>query len=115
MNRERAARRAVRIDLDTGAQELVIAWEDGLIGRLALARLRRLCPCAACQQTRQQASKPGSLPLLQGDARTATAAVRAVERVGRYGLRIIWADGHDDGIYPFAWLRELATAPASSR
>jgi DUF971 family protein len=31
----------------------------------------------------------------------------AVESVGRYALRVRFADGHDTGIYSFELLREL--------
>ena len=44
--------------------------------------------------------------LLQGAASTATAVADGFVRVGRYGLRIVWADGHDTGIYTFDLLRE---------
>lgn len=40
-------------------------------------------------------------------ADTMTRAASA-ELVGSYALRIVWADGHNAGIYDFAYLRELA-------
>ncbi len=33
--------------------------------------------------------------------------VERAELVGAYGLKIVWNDGHDTGIYDFALLREL--------
>ena len=30
-----------------------------------------------------------------------------IESVGRYGLKIIWSDEHDLGIYTFEYLRRL--------
>ena len=48
----------------------------------------------------------GQLKLLDGEAATATAEARGFVNVGRYGLRITWADGHDTGIYTFEALRE---------
>ncbi|MXY84151.1 MAG: DUF971 domain-containing protein [Gemmatimonadetes bacterium] len=38
---------------------------------------------------------------------SATAEVRGVSYVGRYGIRIEWADGHDHGIYTFEFFRAL--------
>ncbi|MDA3875695.1 MAG: gamma-butyrobetaine hydroxylase-like domain-containing protein [Halothiobacillus sp.] len=34
--------------------------------------------------------------------------IATVEGVGGYGVQIIFQDGHDRGIYPWAYLRELA-------
>ena len=62
-----------------------------------------------CREARR-ASEPaatGELPVLAGEAETATAQALKFDYVGRYGLRITWADGHDTGIYTFETLREL--------
>jgi DUF971 family protein len=34
--------------------------------------------------------------------------VSAVEPIGNYALRLSFSDGHDRGIYPWPYLRELA-------
>ena len=34
--------------------------------------------------------------------------VSAVEPIGNYALRLSFSDGHDRGIYPWSYLRELA-------
>ena len=109
MNSDRKKRRPASIELDKAAGELAIAWRDGHISRFDLAELRGLCPCANCQEQRQKAAQanPGQLVLLDGDAATATAEVRSIERVGHYAIRITWADGHDHGMYMFEKLREL--------
>ena len=103
-------RRPAKIEL--GAEELVILWKDGRESRHALTALRRNCPCATCRGLREEpgveapaAPAPGELPLLTATAATATAQARSWEPVGRYGLRICWADGHDHGIYTFEALR----------
>jgi len=45
------------------------------------------------------------LNVLSGDALTATATARSFDLVGRYGLRLNWADGHNHGIYALEQLR----------
>ena len=105
MSNESRKRRAVNIQLDREAQDLVIDWQDGTTSRFDLTELRRSCPCANCQEARAQAAAPTGISMLQGESATATAAARSVERVGRYAVRITWADGHDYGMYTFASLR----------
>ena len=34
--------------------------------------------------------------------------IRAIEAVGHYAIRIVFDDGHDTGIYSWAFLRDLA-------
>ncbi len=92
--------------VDDRAGELVIGWSDGRARRYDLEALRRACPCAHCREVRD--ADEGGLTLLQPEAASATAAVRRVSYVGRYGIRIEWADGHDHGIYTFEFFRALA-------
>lgn len=78
---------------------LEIAWSDGKRSRLRHTLLREQCRCAACQQQRRHGS--GTAP--------ADEALRLVrmEPVGEQGLSLAFSDGHDRGIYPWAYLREL--------
>jgi DUF971 family protein len=101
--------RASRAALDREAGQLVITWSDGSASRFGLRQLRRDCPCAGCQELRLHppAAAPGELVLLDGRAAAASGEAVRLEPVGRYGLRIVWGDGHDHGIYTFANLRQL--------
>ncbi len=100
-------KRPRRIDLDSEAAELIIDWSDGSRSRLNLADMRRSCPCAMCREQRSAAAvAAGELRLLEGEAATATAEATGYVPVGRYGIRINWADGHDTGIYTFDSLRQ---------
>jgi ATP-binding protein involved in chromosome partitioning len=105
MNRKK--KRPAKIELDHEKGDLVIVWKDGDESRFALAELRRNCPCAVCRDLRARNDvETGELKLLDGEAATATAAARDFVYVGRYGIRITWADGHDTGIYTFEALRQ---------
>ena len=99
-------KRPKRIELEDG--ELLINWSDDSESRFALADMRKSCPCALCRDQRGAADveESGELRLLAGEAATATAEATGFVNVGRYGIRIAWADGHDTGIYTFDTLRE---------
>ena len=100
-------KRPTRIELDTRAAQLVINWSDDSESRFGLEEMRRSCPCAMCRERRAaETVEAGELRLLEGEAATATAVATGYVTVGRYGIRITWADGHDTGIYTFETLRE---------
>ncbi|MGY2290566.1 DUF971 domain-containing protein [Pseudomonas sp. SDO528_S397] len=76
----------LRLEWATGAQ-----WIDH-------ARLRRECPCSQCQAFRLRGST----------VRVAdTVRVVAVHPQG-YGVQLVFSDGHQRGIYPWAYLAQLA-------
>lgn len=80
---------------------LEIEWADGQRSRLAHARLRAGCRCAACTQARRLGSEPAAPPTLR---------LSALHAVGDQGLNLVFDDGHGRGIYPWAYLRELSTS-----
>lgn len=106
---ERRQRRPERIDL--GDEALSIRWQDGRESRYDLRDLRMRCPCAICRQKRGEPHGPqlaaAELPIVTTEEVTPTSEARGFDPVGRYGIRIHWADGHEDGIYTFEMLRGL--------
>ncbi len=80
----------------SGALEL--RWVDGLQTRLEGPRLRAACKCAECEHQRRR-----DLPLHGG-----TALLLDLQAVGEHGLALAFSDGHTRGIYPWAYLRQLA-------
>ena len=60
-----------------------------------------------CRELRSKPQATGGLTLLDEAAATATAEATGLDLVGRYGVRITWADGHDTGIYTYDALRDL--------
>ena len=105
MNRNRT--RAVNSELRSDQGQLVITWKEGDESHYDLEQLRRSCPCAVCRELRLKPQPSGELTLLDGAAASATASATRLDLVGRYGVRITWADGHDTGIYTFETLREM--------
>lgn len=86
---------------------LTVVWEDGTESFYPITYLRRMSPSADARQLRQEmernpltvlpASSSGDQPL------TATGA----EMVGNYAIRIKFSDGHDTGLYSWAYLRQI--------
>ena len=84
--------------------DLAIAWDDQTSGVISLKKLRKLCPCAFCSGEKdvfgnvykgKRALSENSYLLLR------------FEKVGLYGIRLFWADGHHDGIYTYEMLKSL--------
>lgn len=89
---------------------LAITWEDGHESMLTFPLLRDACPCANCK------GEPDLLGRVyapvqrqrtdQGDR------LVGMQPVGRYGLQLVWGDGHSTGIYTFSYLRRLCDCSA---
>lgn len=90
----------VELRAPRGARVLEIVWSDGLTSTFAHRLLRGFCPCAYCQ------GHQGPIRWAEG-APEQDLAIDDIEEVGRYALRLGWADGHTTGIYSFRFLREL--------
>ncbi|MBI4458446.1 MAG: DUF971 domain-containing protein [Acidobacteria bacterium] len=88
------------------SQGIKIVWGDGHESQYPLDHLRRNCPCAACHSTAQSsADTPAAaspFPMFKPAPRLTDA-----ESVGRYAVRLLWADGHSSGIYSFDHLRDI--------
>jgi DUF971 family protein len=82
-----------------GSGVLEIGWADGRTSRLPHRLLRTQCRCAACEEQRRHGD---GLP----DSDDGLRLVR-IEPVGEHGLNLAFSDGHDRGIYPWAFLRQL--------
>jgi DUF971 family protein len=79
-----------------------IKWSDGRESLYNAADLRRSCPCAGCinEWTGEKMLDTASVP--------ADLSFRHISIVGRYALNFHFSDGHDTGIFSFAYLRGLA-------
>jgi len=100
-----------RFGYDEPARALLIEWLDGVGQSIPFARLRRGCPCAAC---RGEMGRPGRFDL-DPELHPGEDELADIALVGNYGLKVIWGDGHDTGIYRFEQLRCLGTGEAQSR
>lgn len=96
---------------------LTVEWSDGTTSYYSVAYLRKMSPSAEVRQLREEQAK-NPLTVLPASAARATAATLTVvdaEMVGNYALRLRFSDGHDTGIYSWAYLREIDPTSAERR
>ena len=113
-------------------QHLRIEWNNGSETTFPIPFLRQRCPCAACKMLREgrdphqlfgpatpepdktgpEAEKPRkslSLSVLPRHfaSEEEHITVTHAELVGNYAIRLHFSDGHESGIFSWAYLREL--------
>jgi DUF971 family protein len=89
------------IRLRTRSRVLAVHFEDGEHYDLPFEYLRVYSPSAEVK-----GHGPGQEVLVLGKEHV---GVKAVEPVGQYAVRLIFDDGHDTGLYTWAYLRELGS------
>lgn len=91
----------VDLAFDRARRVLVIRFEDETTFTLSFELLRVESPSAEVQgHSAAQKSYP---------AGKSGVGVEDAEPVGRYGVKIRFDDGHDTGLYTWAWLYRLGT------
>lgn len=82
-------------------RELSIEWSDDKRSVYKAADLRRSCPCAGCinEWTGEKMLDTASVP--------DDLSIDHISIVGRYALNFHFSDGHETGIFSFAYLRNL--------
>src|SRR5438309_755534 len=88
------------------SQGIKIVWADGHESAYQLDYLRENCPCASCRTATHSSTPKSSFPMFKPAARLTGA-----EPVGRYAVRLLWADGHNTGIYSFDHFRDICPCP----
>lgn len=83
---------------------MILQWADGGELRLSHASLRHHCHCAFCRARQLR----GDLMLVAADVRVTGMSAQG------YGLQLVFSDGHDKGIYPWAYLATLAAADSQA-
>ena len=86
---------------------LELAWPDGCVSRLPHALLRSRCRCGGCEQQRRHL---GGLPEPVADIR-----IDDIRPVGDKAVNLLFSDGHGRGVYPWAYLRQIADENSDSR
>lgn len=94
----------VELRLRRKSRLLEVAWPDGRRDALTFEYLRVHSPSAAVQ-----GHGPGQ-DVLQ--IAKENVLLVAVEPVGTYAVKLVFDDGHDSGLYTWAYLRELADTHA---
>ena len=97
--------RPLGLSLTKGGGALEILWEDGASTALPARLLRASCRSAPALRARLEGRQAEP---------AADLTITAVASVGRYAVNLAFSDGHARGIYPWAYLRELAGLPAGN-
>ena len=84
--------------------QLLIVWGDGKECLLSYFQLRLHCSCARC------VDEWSGKPLLDSAKIPVDITVKQWSRTGRYGIGLVFSDGHSTGIYTLRRLRELCEA-----
>ncbi len=90
---------ATEIRLRTRSRVLEVAFADGSRFALPFEYLRVHSPSAEVQ-----GHGGGQMQLVLGKQ---GVAVRAIEPVGQYAVRLVFDDGHDSGLFTWRYLHEL--------
>lgn len=87
------------LELDRARRELVVRYDDGITFTFPAEMLRVMSPSAEVQGhgPDQRVTVPGKRHV----------GIRDLEPVGNYAVRILFDDGHDTGLFSWAFLRRL--------
>ncbi len=91
--------------LSPDRRSLTVSYDDGQVITLAAEYLRVESPSAEVQ-----GHGPDQKQLVPGKA---GVAIKAIEPIGNYAVRLVFDDGHDTGIYSWRYFLELHRAEAN--
>ena len=87
--------------------ELAVKWNDDRESYIPLKLLRDHCPCAFCSG---ETDALGNRYIGKPDKLAENSfVIRKIFNVGKYGIKILWGDNHDYGIYTFEYLQSLSS------
>ena len=96
------------ITADRGKSEVTITWNDDHVSRYPFSWLREACPCAECRGGHENMGvipEPDLFIIPLQDARE--TQIQDIQAMGNYAISITWMDGHQHGIYNWAYLRAI--------
>jgi len=100
MNKQQLTPLVVQLIKDSGS--LDITWPGGEISLIKGSNLRRHCACSGCR----------SRKMLGTELLTDNGRVERIKLMGSTGIQIVFADGHDRGVFPWGYLHAIANGNA---
>lgn len=86
-----------RVEIDMTRLRLSLVWNNADVQLVDNVVLRERCPCSMCRRL-----------LLAGAVATPDKDIAIVDvRSMGYGVQLVFSDGHDRGVYPWAYLAAL--------
>jgi DUF971 family protein len=102
--------KSVKVNVTTGTG-MDIEWDDAHQTHYSFQWLRDACPCATCNEEREQTGRGAGEPVKQAASLLPMykqpVKPNEVKPVGRYALSFSWNDGHTSGIYSWDYLRQM--------
>jgi DUF971 family protein len=92
------------IEWHVPSKTLRLTWQGEAEAQISASFLRESCRCANCEQARRQGQ--------QQRFTDTTLDVLQISPVGIAGLQLRFSDGHDRGIYPWPYLKQLSEGAA---
>jgi DUF971 family protein len=92
--------RPTDVRLLTTSRVLEITWADDTRSTYSFPLLRSRCQCTECKSTVLRNKLDALAP-------NENVTLINVLPVGSYALQFVFDDGHDRGIFPYVYLREL--------
>ncbi len=89
------------VSIERQPLQLSLQWLDGTQKTINAYQLRLCCGCALC------IDESTGKPLLSPEKVSEDISLESIQRVGRYGLKIDFSDGHNTGIYTFDKLKKF--------
>jgi len=86
---------------------LTIRWADDTVSYYSINYLRRMSPSADMRQLREEVERNPLTVLPSSSSDSGPLVATDAELVGHYAIRIRFSDGHDTGIYSWAYLRSI--------
>jgi DUF971 family protein len=93
------------INLNRQSRTLELVWSD-MQATISHRVLRKSCRCSVCESTRRKLNDV--LPV------DADVELLKIEVLGSIGVQLFFSDAHDRGIYPWAYLRQIAHGPVET-
>jgi DUF971 family protein len=92
--------RPTEVSVHKRSRVVEVLWEDQTRRRYAFSTLRANCRCTEC---RSLGLRNGSGTVVAG----VDVEVVDVRPIGTYALQFVFSDGHERGVFPFRYLRDL--------
>ncbi len=89
---------------------LTVEWADGATSYYSIPYLRKMSPSAEMRELRSEMARNPLTVLPTNRARPSGPLTADAELVGNYALKLRFSDGHDTGIYSWAYLRSIDPA-----
>ena len=93
------------ISIDCYDAMIAFAWDTGETNYLDLHLLRERCPCAFCSGEKDVFGKTYKGP--KQSLKDSAFSIVSFSFIGLYGIKIVWGDGHADGIFTFDFIKKL--------